>query len=117
MQYAVTNTLEDQILSNVKLQITNVESSYNLQLLRAVALKDGDTIKYGETKYLYGIFTKQNCEHPFPLAKVQQKLSMKITEIDIDSQDELGSYDEEYKLDEVTIAVKDYIKNYPLANG
>jgi len=30
VQYSITNTLEDQILSDVKLQITNVDSAYNL---------------------------------------------------------------------------------------
>ena len=63
------------------------------------------------------MFSKQKCDHPFPLAKIQQKLAIKITEIDVDSQDELGSYDEDYKLEEVSIAVKDYIKNYPLGVG
>jgi coatomer subunit gamma len=33
-----------------------------------------------------------------------------ITEIDVDSQDEVGSYDEEYDVPEVTVAIRDYIK-------
>jgi len=63
------------------------------------------------------VLTKQGCDHPFPLAKINQKLSIKITEIDVDSQDELGSYPEDYSLDEVNIAVRDYIKAYPLPQG
>jgi hypothetical protein len=63
------------------------------------------------------VLTKQGCEHPFPLAKINQKLSIKITEIDVDSQDELGSYPEDYAIDEVSIAVKDYIKAYSLPLG
>lgn len=50
----------------------------------------------------------------FPQAKLQQKLSLKITEIEIDSQDELGSYEEEYSLDEVHLAVRDYITPFAL---
>ena len=34
---------------------------------------------------------------------------MKITEIDIDSQEEIGSYDEDYSLEETEIAVRDYV--------
>lgn len=81
----MTNTLEDQILSDVKLHVTNVESTYNLSLLRTSGLRSDETIKYGETKYVYAVLSKHGCEHPFPLAKISQKLSIKITEIDIDS--------------------------------
>jgi len=52
-----------------------------------------------------------------PLCKISQKLELQITEIDVDSKDELGSYDEDYSLDELTIAVKDYVRPYALPNG
>lgn len=77
----------------------------------------GQQIKFGERKFVYVVLTKQACNHPFPLAKINQKLSFRITEIDVDSQDELGSYEEDYNLDEVSIAVKDYVKAYPIPNG
>lgn len=78
--------------------------------MKIANLTNDDQIKYGEKKYVYAVFSKQDCEHPFPLAKVNQKLALKITEIDVDSQDELGSYEEDYNLDEMQIAVRDYIK-------
>ena len=59
---------------------------------------------------MYVVFSKQQSNHPFPLAKISQKLSIRITEIDIDSKDELGSYEEDYALDDVVVAVKDYVK-------
>ena len=34
---------------------------------------------------------------------------MKITEIDVDSKDELGSYEEDYALEPMHILVKDYL--------
>lgn len=41
VQYSITNTLEDQILSDVKLNISNVESAYNLQILKIANLPAG----------------------------------------------------------------------------
>ena len=72
-------------------------------------MSPSDQIKYSDTKVIYVVLTKQACEGPFPLTKITQKLSIKITEIDVDSGDELGSYPEDYALEEVAIAVKDYV--------
>lgn len=103
------NTLEDHILSDVKLKVQTIESIYNLKLHHLVHLKDSDSIKFNEKKYLYAILTKQDCEHPFPQAKITQKLQLTITEIDVDSKDELGSYEEDYDLEAMHILVKDYL--------
>ena len=35
---------------------------------------------------------------------------MTITEIDVDTEDEVGSYEEDYELSEVSVAISDYIK-------
>lgn len=94
----------------MKLQITSVDSAYNLKIMKVANLQKDESIKYGEKKFVYAIFSKQDCDHPFPLAKVNQKLNLKITEIDVDSQDELGSYEEDYNLDEMQVAVRDYIR-------
>jgi len=66
---------------------------------------------------VYAVLTKQDCEHPFPQAKVTQKLALKITEIDVDSKDELGSYEEDYALEPMHILVKDYLTAASLASG
>jgi len=63
------------------------------------------------------VLTKQACESPFPLTKISQKLALKITEIDVDSGEELGSYPEDYALDEVAVAVKDYVVAQALPQG
>lgn len=44
------------------------------------------------------------------MAKVEQRMTFVITEIDVDSQEEVGSYEEEYDIPEVAIAIRDYIK-------
>ena len=74
VQYSVLNTLEDQVLSNVKLAVSEVKNEFNLQLLKVVNLEKNEGIKYGESKTVYAVLSKQHCEHPFPLAKIFQKL-------------------------------------------
>lgn len=109
--------MEDHILSDVKLKISNLESLYQLKLHSVVHLDASDSIKYNEKKYVYAVLTKQDCEHPFPQGKISQKLAIKITEIDVDSKDELGSYEEDYSLEPMHILVKDYLTAAPLASG
>jgi hypothetical protein len=68
------NTLEDHILSDVKLKVTGLESGYNLKLAKVINLDSSDRIKVNEKRYVYAVLTKEDCEHPFPQAKVSQKL-------------------------------------------
>lgn len=117
VQYVVQNTLEDHILSKVKLNVDHVESASNLQLKYLVPLDPSEEIKYGDKKSVYAIISKEACEEPFPSAKIHQKLQFYITEIDVDSQEKLGGYDEDYALDDLTLTVKDYIRANPLPNG
>ena len=42
---------------------------------------------------------------------------MKITEIEVDSQDELGSYEEDYALEDMQLVVRDYVRPYVLPQG
>jgi len=42
----------------------------------------------------------------------------KITEIDVDSQDELGSYDEEYtQVTDLELSTKDYLRSMVIPTG
>lgn len=42
---------------------------------------------------------------------------MTITEIDVDTEDEVGSYEEDYDLSEVSVAIRDYIKAEVVPTG
>lgn len=117
VQYAITNTLEDQILSHVKLVINNIDCSQQLEIAAVASLQADERIHYSEKKYVYAVFNKQKCETPFPIGKVTQKLQIQITEIDVDSKDELGSYEEDYNIDELQLAVRDYIRPYLIPTG
>ena len=100
------------------MKVMAVESpGYNLKLFRVVNMDQQDSIKVNQKKYVYIVLTKEDCEHPFPQAKIQQKLQLKITEIDVSSQDDLGSYEEDYALDAMTIAVRDYLTGAALLSG
>lgn len=61
VQYIINNTLEDHILSKVKLNVSNVESSSNLELKYLVPLDPSEEIKYSEKKSVYAILSKENC--------------------------------------------------------
>lgn len=115
MQYSITNTLEDQILSKVKLAVQTIDNQY-LSVDAIYTLSADERIAYGDKKYIYAVFNKQG-DSPFPVAKVANKLQLTITEIDVDSKDELGSYEEDYSIDDLHIAVRDYIRPYVLPAG
>lgn len=74
IQYIINNTLEDHILSKVKLNVTNIDSASQLELKYLVSLDPSEEIKYGEKKGVYAILSKENSQEPFPQAKVSQKL-------------------------------------------
>lgn len=63
VQYLITNTLEDHILSKVKLDITNIESASNLKIKGVAQLRNGDTIKYSEKKSVYAVLNKTEGKH------------------------------------------------------
>ncbi len=98
----------------MKLVISNLESAYNLEVKGVASLEEGDSIKYSERKSVYVVLSKANCEHPFPQCKISQKLEITITEIEVDSKDELGSYQDDYPLDDLNLFVRDYIRPYTL---
>ena len=73
-------------------------------------MADGDSIRYGDKKFVYLILDRQQCQEPYPTAKIQQALNYTITEIDVDTEEEVGSYEDDYELDEAEIAIRDYIR-------
>ena len=44
-------------------------------------------------------------------------LNYTITEIDVETEDEVGSYEDEYELDAVEVAIRDYIKAEIIPTG
>lgn len=55
---------------------------------------------------------------PYPHLKINQKLTFQITEIDVDSKEALGEYEEEFtQIQELTITTKDYLKSHDITNG
>lgn len=83
-------------MSNVQVKVTNFESAAGLKYKGAIPLHEDDQIRYNEKRYAYLILSSDDCSTPYPSVKISQKLIFKITEIDVESQDELGDYQEEY---------------------
>lgn len=88
----------------------------DLKVAGVVGLPDEESIKAGETKYLYVVLQRLSADG-VPTCKIQQKLSFTITEIDVDTEDEVGSYEEDYNLSDAQIVISDYIKPEILPTG
>ena len=58
VQYEIQNTLEDQILSEVQVKISKLESAHGLKLKGIVPLHEEDQIKYNEKRFAYIILSK-----------------------------------------------------------
>ena len=96
IQYEIHNTLEDQILSNVQIKISKLETKHGIKMKGMIPFHEEEQIKFNDKKFAYIVLSLENTSSAYPHLTISQKLNFTITEIDIDSQDELGSYDEEY---------------------
>ena len=110
VQYGIKNTLEDQVLTNVTVKVDGIETDSGLTVQGVIPMADGDSIKYADQKFVYLILDRTKAVVDFPLAKIKQQLSFTITEIDVDTEEEIGSYEEDYDLDQIQLAVRDYVK-------
>lgn len=73
-------------------------------------MADGDKISVAEQKFVYLVLDRTTASDAYPQAKIKASLSMTIAEIDVDTEEEVGSYEEDYDLNEMSIAIRDYIK-------
>ena len=60
-----------------------------------MALPEGDTIRSQQLKFVYVVLAR-DVSFEYPVCKLSQKLTFTITEIDVDTEDEIGSYEEDY---------------------
>jgi hypothetical protein len=76
-----------------------------------VPLNEDDQIKYGEKRFVYVVLERSSEDICSTYMNVEQILQITITEIDLDTQDELGEYDEEFtSIQPVTLGTADYLK-------
>ena len=95
-----------------------MESPHDLKIKGTVPLLEEDQIKFMEKRFAYIILSRDSNITQYPHLKISQKLTFLITEIDVESKDELGEYDEEFTaIQDVIISTKDYIKANEIANG
>lgn len=95
LQYQIENTIEDQVLSNVQIKLTDFKSDNGVTVKGSVPLNEEDSIGYEEKRFVYVILERGNST-AIPHIKVEQKMMFLITEIDVETKDENGSYDEEF---------------------
>ena len=99
VQYAIKNTLEDQILSQLTVKIGGFQGK-GVKFVGIIGLSEGEQIKSGVTKFVYVVLQRDNSAD-YPTCKIQQKLNFTITEIDVDTEEEIGSYEEDYDVPDV----------------
>lgn len=116
IQYGIKNTLEDQVLSNLTLKIKGLQTEGGLSVQGAIGLADGDSVAYGDLKFVYLVLSKDNSVL-YPTAKIKQAFNFTITEVDVDTQEEIGTYEDDYELPDVPLAVRDYLKGELLPSG
>ena len=114
VQYGVKNTVEDQVLSQVALKILGLQAGSTMKVEGVVSLTQTEQIRNGDLKFVYVILSR---EGSICSCKIQQKLQFVITEVDVDTEEEIGSYEEDYDFPEVTLGVRDLIKAEPLITG
>lgn len=98
------------------MKINKFDSPSGLKVKGSVPLHEDDRIKYNEKRCAYVILN--TCEMPYPSLTVEQKLAFTITEIDVETEDDLGSYEEEYtELQPLSLATKDYLSSLAIPQG
>ena len=53
------------------LKINGLETDFNLKVEGVIPLADGDSIRHGDKKFVYVILGRQNCNDPYPTAKIE----------------------------------------------
>lgn len=95
-----------------------MELKDGLKIKGMIPLNEDDTIKYNEKKFAYIVLDLENTSKHYPHLLIGQKLTFTITEIDVETEDELGSYDEEYTtVQDLRLTTKDYMHSLDIPKG
>jgi len=111
LQFDVTNTLEDQRLNDVYVEL----DQSNKEMFEVVDVKKSEAVSFNETKSCYIVLAPT--EEKYAMGTMGAELRFNIAEIDVATQDVLGEYDDDYKLEDVTISAADYIKKQRIPDG
>ena len=83
-----------------------------------IPLNEDDQIKFNEKRFAYVVLSLAESTCQYPAITISQKMTFMVTEIDVESQDELGSYEEEYDtIGDLTLGTKDYIRSLEIPKG
>ena len=88
-----------------------------------VNLPEGAIIRHksknDEPSFVYVTVDTRNCDEADlnPTFSISNMLNFTITEIDIDTEEEVGSYDEDYDIPDVAISSSDYVRPHSIPSG
>jgi len=95
-----------------------METKHGLKMKGMIPLNEDDQIKFNEKRFAYVVLSLEDATCRYPHITISQKLTFLITEIDVESQDDLGSYEEEYStVSDLTLTTKDYIRSLEIPKG
>lgn len=104
LQFLVQNTLEDQIMQNVHVNIGTDSSVFSV-----IGEIPATNICYGVTSSCFSIL-ERDVDSPMESAEFHCELKFSVIQIDTSTGDEEGEpYDEEYPIDAVVISPSDFI--------
>lgn len=117
VQYRINNTIEDQQLSALSVNVISLDSKANgLTVSGIVNLPEGAVIRHkskkDEPSFVYVTVDTRACQgaDANPTFSISNILNFTITEIDIDTEEEVGSYDEDFDIPNVDLTSADYIR-------
>lgn len=115
LQFRVTNTLRDQMLSQCAVRV-DTESELE-GALRAVLELPAAAVRYDAPEWCYCVLARSESADPaLPIAVggMASKLVYKVHDVDEDTGEALDDgYDDEYVLEELSLETSDYIQAVP----
>lgn len=88
-----------------------------------VNLPENEVIRHKSKKdqpsFVYVTVDTRNCQgaDANPTFSISNMFNFTITEIDIDTEEEVGSYDEDYELPDAVVSSADYVRPHQMASG
>lgn len=117
VQYRINNTIEDQQLSALAINVISLDSKANgLSVSGIVNLPEGAVIRHkskkDEPSFVYVAVDTRACQgaDANPTFSISNILNFTITEIDVETEEEVGSYDEDFDIPNVDLTSADYIR-------
>ncbi|CCI47577.1 unnamed protein product [Albugo candida] len=112
LQYKVTNTVDDQLLSNIHINLS-LDSDDIWQIHSIIPVKE---LRYGKNASCY-VCLEYIGDGSYPAVQVANELKFKVHEVNTASGEaEDDGFDEEYPLEDMEVAASDFMAKVPVSD-